>query len=261
MELNRGFWDEKVIAKKTNKISNLEKSSKEKSLCIVQDLSKHKSIRLQENFIKENKKTPKSKLSLNKISPTCKKADKASQFDDNMDNIDKINKDQNITVNKDTLGEFLSQLIQQRQTSNCVENSTNTENLPTPEPQPASKVSETSQLLDTLQEALSVSGNTLFCNNGTLNETINSFKTHIFIEKALHLPVKKKCKLKKTKGKTLKQEDVPPSCYVTFETIPNEMKVTPIILKNCNPVWDYRCDVMLPADLLTNVSDLNEIFI
>lgn len=274
LELNRGFWDEEVVVKKSRKINTIEKVSE--SLDTTKT-SQDRSLKPHNTNIKEprKEKVVTSKFTKPKLFPKkapqpiaqSNKEDKAIQSDEKMENTDKSNNDEVKSVNKDTLGDFLSILMQQRHTNNCVESSTNTEeNLtnfhpPSSDEQNSVEVRQTSQLLDTLQEALSVNSNTLFCNNTSLNENRNSFKAHIHIEKALHLPVKKKCKVKKCKGKNIKQEEIQPSCYVSFETTPNEMKVTSIIQKKSNPIWDYRCDITLPADLLVNVRVSNRLII
>lgn len=165
--------------------------------------------------------------------------------------------------NQDILGTFLLQLIQQRQTNNYVENSTNTEVtepektelIENDENHSETNVRKTSDLLDTLEKALHVDNKTEFSDNSAINENKHCFKAHIFIEEALHLPTRKKCKARKSKCKNLKQEEIFPSTYVTFETMPNDMKVTSIVQKSSNPKWDFRCDVSLPTNLLTTVSN------
>lgn len=270
LELSRGFCDEKVVAKKSYKINeHLEKFANKKQ---TNELPKKK-LNLQQPPANKRSKPTKPILTRNsKPTPPGNKSpkpsqDKAIQFNvknaemaNNADQNVATDKDNTVSINKDTLGEFLSQLIQQRQTTNYVETSTNTDEdfskhaKTKPAEESPVKRKHTSQLLDTLQEALSVNRDTPFCNTGTLNEHKNCFKAHIHIEKALHLPAKKKCRAKKSKNKNVKQEEIPPNSYVTFETMPNEMTITPIVQKSCNPIWDFRCDVILPSDLLTNVS-------
>ncbi|XP_044750077.1 uncharacterized protein LOC123310592 isoform X2 [Coccinella septempunctata] len=82
----------------------------------------------------------------------------------------------------------------------------------------------------------------------------SSFKVHIAINQAMHLAVRKKSKVKKNKGKTMKMEDnVKPSTYVTFETMPGlDLKMSPLVQKSTNPLWNYKCDALLPSDLLTD---------
>lgn len=238
LEINRGFHIDKVVAKKFVHTNTIQK--------------------LQNISIKP--KTPTKKKIITKKPEAQKKQDKEVQFDTKMD----VPNEENVSINKDTLGEFLSQLIQQRQTVNYVEHGTNTDhdenkqnansNACNVAVEDSTQVRQTSELLDTLEQALSVNSNTLFADNESLNKNNNYFKAHICIEKALHLPAKKKCKVKKTKGKNIKPEDIPPTCYVTCETTPNEMKTTSVVQRNCNPIWDYRCDCLLPSDLLLNVS-------
>ncbi|KAL3266641.1 hypothetical protein HHI36_010804 [Cryptolaemus montrouzieri] len=120
-------------------------------------------------------------------------------------------------------------------------------------------VRSTSDLLNTLQAALSIppTKRPLISANRTsiqdnaqkvLSKHIRtSFKAQIFINQALHLPVRKKCKTRKSKGKSGKSDDnVKPSCYVTFETMPGlDLKMTPLVAKSTNPNWNYKCDVFL----------------
>lgn len=113
---------------------------------------------------------------------------------------------------------------------------------------------ETSDLLNSLQKALAVEISPKRSLN--IQDNTESFRAHIIVENALHLPSRKKCKSKKSKAKNSKKhEDVLPSVYVTFETlVGRELNVTPVVQKSVNPRWDYRCDVDLPVELLTNVS-------
>lgn len=81
-----------------------------------------------------------------------------------------------------------------------------------------------------------------------------SLKVHIEINQAMHLPIRKKCKAKRNKGKPTKLDDnIKPSSYVTFETMPGlDLKMTPLVQKSTNPQWNYKCDVILPSILLMN---------
>lgn len=113
-------------------------------------------------------------------------------------------------------------------------------------------VKKTSDLLDTLEQALNTSPNL----SPKIHEMDKKcFKAHVVVEGALHLPTRKKCKSKRPKASAIsKPEEVMPSTYVTFETMPGaNLQITPVVQKNASPTWDYRCDVTLPLDLLTNV--------
>lgn len=157
---------------------------------------------------------------------------------------------ENTNKNIPQIEQFLSQLIAEKQQQKiCVENATNTENqLPSDS---NVKIKKTADLLDTLQEALAVKES-----SGGSGEEMLCFKAHVVVENALHLPFRKKCKSRKSKSKLVKkQEDCLPSTYVTFETMVGAgLKVTPIAHRTTNPKWDYRCDVSLPRELLSNVS-------
>lgn len=155
---------------------------------------------------------------------------------------------------------FLSQLLTQKQKNVYVDNATNTDSIPETMQNKDDaadatnlELRKTSDLLDSLEETLALN-----VPPPTPNPLHNDdwFKAHIIVENALHLPVRKKCKSKKSKGKVLKkQENCLPSTYVTFETTPGgNLKITPIAYKTTNPTWNFRCDVTLPRDMLTNVS-------
>ncbi|KAK9878727.1 hypothetical protein WA026_023604 [Henosepilachna vigintioctopunctata] len=128
-------------------------------------------------------------------------------------------------------------------------------------------VRSTSDLLNSLQAALSIpptnrpliSANRVITGNSNQEPEVSkhvrtSFKAQVFIKQALHLPVRKRCRGKKLKNKMGKADDnVKPSCYVTFETMPGlDLKMTPLVPKCTSPKWNYKCDVFLPAELLYN---------
>lgn len=248
LEGKRGFRDNIVVAKPVTHIAPVPVANKQKPL---------KKPPRQAVYKKNNKLViEQSKNS----SINNKKEDKGTQSVD-MEPKEQTQTKMNIQ-NQDILGTFLLQLIQQRQANNYVENSTNTEVTP-PEnieliqndaTSAETNVRKTSELLDTLEKALHVDNKTEFADNTAINEDKHCFKAHIFIEEALHLPTRKKCKARKPKCKNFKQEEIFPSTYVTFETMPNDMKVTSVVQKSSNPKWDFRCDVLLPSSLLTTVS-------
>lgn len=77
------------------------------------------------------------------------------------------------------------------------------------------------------------------------------FRAVVEIECALHLP-----KIEKL------NELMEPSTYVTFQNVipisdssgqSNSYFITNIYPHNCNPKWNWRCDVKLPTELLLNV--------
>lgn len=153
------------------------------------------------------------------------------------------------------MDQFLSQLLLQKQQTICVENATNTEAAVEDGGVSKNAVRKTADLLDSLEKALTVNESPAAPSGG---EEGLFFKAHVIVDHALHLPVRKKCKSRKSKSKVLKkQEDCLPSSFVTFETMPGDgLKVTPVAHKTTNPKWDYRCDVKLPRELLTNVSEV-----
>lgn len=158
------------------------------------------------------------------------------------------------TPKQDMLGTLLEQLMN-RQRNVWVENSTNTDEVPEEdnkdsEPPKSDAVKKTADLLDSLQKVLDVSA-AQNSNESPVKKT--TFKAHVIVESALHLPSRKKCKSKKSKNKNYKLEEILPSTYVTFE-VGNETKVSPIVQKSTSPNWDYRSDVQIPVDLLCDVS-------
>lgn len=163
------------------------------------------------------------------IKKKIKKIDVAVQSEAEMENKSTAEK-----VMQDFLAEWS---VMQKPKTVCVENATNTE-------EETVQIGKTADLLDTLQEAL------------VIKPVSASFKAHVIVENALHLPVRKKCKSRKSKNKVLKkQEDCLPSTFVTFETgVGADLKISPVVHKTTNPRWDFRCDVTLPRELLTNVS-------
>lgn len=207
------------------------------------------------------------------------KVDVAIQSDLDMQseekNVDRDNKTQAM------LESFLTNFIEQKQNNKYVENSTNTENVTTQNhfpvvnkevQQPPSVSDEvnihndtnekniqyrkTSDLLDYLTSKLALD-NVKPPNITIPTEEETDFKVHVVVEGALHLPCKRRNKIKKAKRRNITNEESLPSTYVTFETVTGvEPKITPVVLKSANPRWDFKCDVLLPIELLLNVSTL-----
>lgn len=87
------------------------------------------------------------------------------------------------------------------------------------------------------------------------SDTQKAFKAEIKIVSAIHLPTRRKSRVKKGKRKSGSYEDVLPSAYVTFEgSGESDLKMTSICKRSTSPQWNFKCDVALPMDLLTNVS-------
>lgn len=111
---------------------------------------------------------------------------------------------------------------------------------------------KTSDLLDSLHEALNIDTKAL------KKVEAPHFRAEILINSANQLPSRRKLKgkSKKTKRKSGKQEEnILPSTYVTFETMPGEsLRFTSVFPKSTSPKWNFRCQVELPLDLVTNVS-------
>ncbi|KAJ8945066.1 hypothetical protein NQ318_005246, partial [Aromia moschata] len=189
------------------------------------------------------------------------KSDVGIQSDLKMDKQEEPQGKEKTNLTQEMLGSFLNQLITQRQLNVYVENSTNTdavearaqrenESLQQAQTNTNVELRKTTDLLDSLEKALSLDGTQ---NVSSLKKKAGTFKANIAINSANHLPVRKKCKSKKARNRSVKnEENVLPSCYVTFETgLENDLKITPVISKNTSPVWNYKCDANLPSDLLT----------
>lgn len=192
------------------------------------------------------------------------------------------------TQTKNLLEKFITELLNQKSKNVCVENSTNTdgelnsqkgrngtEELPYELPKqmieggtekngnlggsqvlnnPRPTVRNTSDLFESLEKALTVDVNLPDRSQVNSIERKETFRANIVVDSALHLPSRKKCRSKKSKNRNVKPEEILPSCYVTFETLPGQaVKVTEVVARSTSPKWDYRCDVTLPADLLTDV--------
>ena len=200
------------------------------------------------------------------------KVDKSTQCVMEMDDQIREERKQNMLYRSgDVLETFLAKLLQQKQKSMFVESSTNTEsvqevdsnthkntnsigNVVAAEPNKVNMRS-TSELFESLQKALSTPQ--VYNDSETHTTNQNSFKAKVVINGAINLPHRKKCKSRKAKGKNVKHEDILPSTYVTFEVVEeNKSMATDIVYKSKNPEWNFKCDVYLPVDLLTNVSDL-----
>ncbi|KAJ8910287.1 hypothetical protein NQ315_014962 [Exocentrus adspersus] len=195
-------------------------------------------------------------------SPQIKKFDIGTQSDmDAMENVPESQDKTKISPTQEMLGSFLNQLMAQRQKNIFVENSTNTETSETvttksnegvlnAQSNTNLQLKKTTDLLDSLQKALSFDS---LPNSKSMERKPDTFKANIFINSANHLPSRKKWKSKKNKNRSIKNEDnFLPSCYVSFEIVEGDIRVTPVIAKTVNPTWNHKCEVDLPVDLLTN---------
>ncbi|CAH0561232.1 unnamed protein product [Brassicogethes aeneus] len=100
------------------------------------------------------------------------------------------------------------------------------------------EIRKTSDLLSSLQKVLN-------------EPPCSTFRAHINIQGALHLPARKKCRSKRSKCKN--DDNILPSTYVTFEgRNEKDLKITHVVLKSSSPTWNYNCDVVLSSDLLVN---------
>ncbi|CAH1960455.1 unnamed protein product [Acanthoscelides obtectus] len=162
---------------------------------------------------------------------------------------------------QDMLGSFLNHLIDQRQRNVCVENSTNTEPLHIDVGTSGSidnarqrtnvELRKTSDLLDMLQNALATDKKEN--KEKEIDTSQAKVKAKVSILSANHLPSRKKAKPRKSKNRSSRNEDVSPSCYVTFESLVNsELYTTPVVSKGTSPVWNYTREVFLSSDFLTN---------
>ncbi|KAK4880800.1 hypothetical protein RN001_008946 [Aquatica leii] len=175
-------------------------------------------------------------------------------------------------IQKDVLDALLTQLVDQKRKNDLVETATNTDpsvikdsnkkdnihnvHLDDTKYSTNHEVKKTTDLLDYLNGALAFENkvvNSHSTSSNLVKEDDDRFKAHILIEGALHLPSRRKCKVKKNKKKNIMYEDSLPSTYVSFETVPgSELKYTNIVPQSSNPQWDYESDVLLPVDILIN---------
>lgn len=282
LKLERGFESESVTSKSPR--LNINKIPTDRSSAPVQSHINHKSLKIfkkppdtnkqegtyinstksdeEESPVKKNHSSrgkftnANKKLTRQRLKPKQNLVDVAIQSDHNMAD-PQGNKNLGFPPTSDVLGTFLTQLLQNKQ-KNYVENSTNTDNKQIAHEQNnlqenigGTKIRKTSDLLDSLQQALSI--NTLpQMQKQTSMHNLDTFKAHVVVENALHLPSRKKCKARIVQGKP-RFEELLPSAFVSFET-GSGLKVTDVVKENKNPEWDYNCEVKLPADLLTNVS-------
>lgn len=191
---------------------------------------------------------------------------------------------QNENTRNNALETLISHLIEQKQRNIYVENATNTEDISVNSNNSNAtkqlnnekldnsvanslgklnqcknttntQLRKTSDLLDYLNQALSLENRLI--RPQTPAEDENNFKAHVAVEGALHLPYKRKCRSRKTKRKGVSYEETLPTTYVTFETVPGaDLQVTSVVARCANPQWDFRSDVLLPGDILTNVNML-----
>ncbi|KAI4462560.1 hypothetical protein MML48_4g00012375 [Holotrichia oblita] len=280
LKLERGFESESVTSKSPR--LNINKIPTDRSSPPTQSHINHKNLKIlkkppdinkqeqtyiistksdtEESPVKKNQASRGKFTNANKkptrqrLKPKQNLVDVAIQSDHNMTD-PQGNKNLGLPPTSDVLGAFLTQLLQHKQ-KNYVENSTNTDNKQIAHEQnnvqeniDGTKIRKTSDLLDSLQQALSIN-NLPQIPKQTSMQNVDTFKAHIVVENALHLPSTKKCKARIVQGKP-RFEELLPSPFVSFETS-SGLKVTDVVQENKNPEWDYNCEVELPADLLTN---------
>ncbi|KAI4462552.1 hypothetical protein MML48_4g00021848 [Holotrichia oblita] len=280
LKLERGFESESVTSKSPR--LNINKIPTDRSSPPTQSHINHKNLKIfkkppdinkqedtyiistksdtEESPVKKNQASRGKFTNANKkptrqrLKPKQNLVDVAIQSDLNMTD-PQGNKNLGLPPTSDVLGAFLTQLLQHKQ-KNYVENSTNTDNRQIAHEQnnvqeniDGTKIRKTSDLLDSLQQALSIN-NLPQIPKQTSMQNVDTFKAHIVVENALHLPSRKKCKARIVQGKP-RFEELLPSPFVSFETS-SGLKVTDVVQENKNPEWDYNCEVELPADLLTN---------
>ncbi|XP_018571653.1 uncharacterized protein LOC108911249 isoform X2 [Anoplophora glabripennis] len=243
----------KFIHNVTNRSSDLNKLEGTKGLSSeLEEKDKHNFADKAVNTVVSPKKV---------FTPPIQKFDVGTQLNLKMDEVPNTQDKDKISPTQEMLGNFLNQLLVQRQKNVFVENSTNTDALETSRSNCSKslqdaqnntnlKLRKTTDLLDSLQKALSLDGP---LNIKSSEKKPGTFKASIAINSANHLPSRKKCKSKKSRNRSIKNEDnVLPSCYVTFETSENDLKITPVVGKTTNPAWNFKCEENLSVDLLTN---------
>ncbi|KAF5284565.1 hypothetical protein FQR65_LT02391 [Abscondita terminalis] len=198
---------------------------------------------------------------------TCKTVDKAVQSVEQMESQNSENPD-NASQN-DALKTLLTQLMEEKRKSTLVESATNTDAHPSVNGVSKEEKNLQNVNLDKKNAGFNKTYDLMNYLNGlfdskTLDSKITTsaiepkevedcFKAHITIEGALHLPSRRKCKVKKNKRKNVTYEDSLPCTYVSFDTVPGaDLKYTDVVPRSTNPQWDFASDVLLPADMLVN---------
>lgn len=236
--------------------------------------SKSSSLSFKKPDYLKAKNRPVNEKAINPVgSNDSKKVDKAVQSEENMESQSKTSEEKRTSnIQKDVLDALLTQLVDQKRKNDLVETATNTDpsvikdsnkkdnihnvHLDDTKYSTNHEVKKTTDLLDYLNGALAFENkvvNSHSTSSNLVKEDDDRFKAHILIEGALHLPSRRKCKVKKNKKKNIMYEDSLPSTYVSFETVPgSELKYTNIVPRSSNPQWDYESDVLLPVDILIN---------
>ncbi|XP_076255909.1 uncharacterized protein LOC143193530 [Rhynchophorus ferrugineus] len=251
LEIERGFKNDVVRAKFPN--------SRKSSVTLVKKDANKNVAHLKSNIDNTVLTSNKENLQSNhNISDLSNKVDKAIQSDfvPTMD----LKDSPNTTRTQEILCNFLKHL-EQKSKPVFMETSTNTEPSITAPTVPrglnneastgTSCVRKTSDLLDTLQKAISLEGQ----QNKIVDQAAN-IRVAVSINCANQLPNRRKLKskCKRIKSKSPKQDDnIMPSTYVTFETMPGRpVEITNVFPKSTAPQWNYKCEVSLPIDMITN---------
>lgn len=180
---------------------------------------------------------------------------------------------------KNKLTAFLESLSQKQPESSNTSNSSSgfqASSAPMPSCGSNLQLRKTSDLLDTLQKALSqppLKPETQI-NSTCTNHTENLIRIHISVDEAIHLPkvaIRKKQNRRKSKSNNPSTKtEHEPSVYVyaTFEGHIDELKslsdddiivksheglvYCTTIQKGCNPLWNQQFDVHIPMDTIRN---------
>ncbi|CAH1159661.1 unnamed protein product [Phaedon cochleariae] len=245
--------------KETKLISNKESIGIQKNLAIPNKKVIFKKVNSKLDTLDTiEKNSPNLEKGTNTSTIPVSKFDAATQSEVIMEN--QAEKQENNNATTKMLESFLHQLMATKPGNSHVENSTNTEpvqetndgnsNLQHAQNKTNVELRKTSDLLESLQKALS-SDNQFSSPSRHIGST---FRAMVAINNANHLPSRKKCKSRKSRSRPIKSEEsVLPSCYVTFEaSSEGDLKITPIVPKSTSPVWNYKCKVNLPLDLLKN---------
>ncbi|XP_017783933.1 PREDICTED: uncharacterized protein LOC108567779 [Nicrophorus vespilloides] len=197
-------------------------------------LEPRNSTELKDNILtKENTvQETKSILIDHSEEPTVQKVDKSTYT---VELIDKASQS-DMSLQSDILLDLL-QHFQTKKPEDVRDSGTNTEE--SMMQSTSENLKSTTDLLDSLQKVLLVQ-----------KPQKSTFKVLILIDSALHLPTKKKCKPKKPKSRH-SRDDSSPTTYVTFESAEGT-RITNVFQKSVNPRWNYRDEVELPLEFLTN---------
>ncbi|KAL1509796.1 hypothetical protein ABEB36_004478 [Hypothenemus hampei] len=261
LEIERGFKDD-IVKSKVQKVTRTSKPETFKlPATYFTDKAKVNKVPIKPNRTKKLSIVHQPAINLFKFDRNSKseKIDVATQSDLLLEvQMDTKNSLPGLPKIEDSLTSFLK-LLESKSRPVCMENSTNTEPLgkldnctiqSNVEPERVPQMRKTADLLDSLQKSFTMS-------HAASQEAAfrpRQFKCEILINSANHLPKRRKIKSKTKRSRNQKSdENLSPSTYVTFETMPGEPLLKTVVCpKTSSPQWNFKSQVYLPLDLVKN---------